>query len=151
EAVQYVCARAEPNAQLRGEASIVVEHYVKLCGREDIKVTSLSKPNDGCEPGRACYQILQVGRTHFENQAIFAELHGKRPPDAVVRARGVNVAEIYGPSEAGRQVAIRTAGEALRLGELARAFGNASKEPMLVSVQSSARDVDVRGSYRIAA
>lgn len=135
EAVQYVCARAEPGAQLRSEAPVVVAHYASLCGRGDLKVTTISRPADACEPGRPCYHILQSGRVYFETRDLVEQLHAQRPPDAVVRARGVGVAEIYGPTRAGPQMAIRTAGEAVRLGALARAFGNEAKGPA-VAVES---------------
>jgi hypothetical protein len=126
EAIQYVCARAEKNAQVRAEPEVAVAHYMKLCGRDDIKVTTMSRPGDHCEAGRACYHILQEGRMYFETRATFAELHARRPPDAIVRAGGVRVAEIYGPGALdGLALAISTPGDAQRLGALARAFGNA--------------------------
>lgn len=151
EAVQYVCARAEPDAQLRGDANEAVAHYVKMCGRPDIKVTTLSKPEDRCEAGRSCYQILQVGRSFFETQELFASLHASRPPDAVVRARGVNVAEIYGPTPTDGQVAaIHTAGEAIKLGALARVFGNIPRGGMVAAVPSVPKDERER-PYRVAA
>ena len=163
EAVQYVCARAEENAQLRNDAPEAVAHYVKMCGRADIKVTTLSKPGDQCEPGRACYQILQVGRTFYETANLFASLHSARPPDAIVRARGVNVAEIYGPmvgvpslpeqpGERSVAASILTAGEAVRLGALARVFGNTPKGEMVSKLPDlqPARP-EHTGPHRIAA
>ncbi len=162
--MQYVCARAEQNAQLRNDAPEAVAFYVNMCGRTDIKVTTLSKPDDGCEPGRPCYQILQVGRTFYETKGLFASLHDARPPDAVVRARGVNVAEVYGPTvgvppppaepgERTQSASILTAGEAIRLGALARAFGNVPKGEMVASQQSGPKPTrpERDGPHRVAA
>jgi hypothetical protein len=151
EAVQYVCARAEKGAQLRSDAVIAVGHYVDLCGRDDIKVTTLSRPQDACAPGRPCYQILQVGRTYYETKKLMDGLHATRPPDAVVTARGVNVAEIYGPEmPVVTQLAIHTAGEAQRLGALARAFGNAPRGTT-VAFESRVEPLSNRRPYRVAA
>jgi hypothetical protein len=142
EAVQYVCARAEQGAQLRSDANVVAQHYVDRCNRPDIKVTTLSKPQDACEPGRPCYQILQVARTFFETQGLFQRLYSERPPDAVVRVQGVNVAEVYAPTPASTPTAtaaIRTAGDALRLGAIARAFGNHGTGEVVASALPTAQ------------
>lgn len=121
EAIQYVCARAEHNAQLRTDGNMVAEYYVKAsCNRPDIKVSTLSKPEDRCEPGRACYEILQVGRTYIESRSLFTGLYAERNPNAVVRVHDVNVAEIYGPPNT---VPLAPA----TMTELAQRFGNVDK------------------------
>ena len=98
EAVQYACSRAEINAQFRSDAHVVVQHYVDtLYHRPNILGDHLSEPTSGCQKGRACYQFVQIGRTYFETRKLFDDLHAKRPPDAVVRVAGVDVAEVYGP------------------------------------------------------
>ena len=81
--------------------------------------------SSSCQPGRAFYHLLQVGRTYFETRDLFSELHARREPDAVVKVDGINVAEVYGPEDRWRSparvgVAIQTAGEAAEAGVLER-------------------------------
>jgi hypothetical protein len=101
EAVEWVCDHAPvEGAQLRADPDAAAALYGAECRRAPLEVTGLADTYPPCRPGRACYQILQLSRTDFGTLKLFETLHASGPPNAVVRVRGIDVAEIYGPERA---------------------------------------------------
>ena len=154
EAVQYICARAEPNAQLRAEPIAAVKYYLESCARPDILATTMSKPTDVCAPERPCYHLLQEGRFAWQVQPTAATLHAARPPDAIVVASDVQVAEVYGPAQKPGDGSTSTPVDAVRLAPFARVI-DAARAPRpnvagaLADAPWSGRGTDSRPGARV--
>jgi 4-amino-4-deoxy-L-arabinose transferase-like glycosyltransferase len=93
EAVKYVAAHAEPNAELSTEIDWPARLYAEGAERTDL-VQTLVRRERTCRSGRVCYVIVQVGRLYFLNQDAVANL-SRRTPWHVERIRGRDVVKVY--------------------------------------------------------
>jgi 4-amino-4-deoxy-L-arabinose transferase-like glycosyltransferase len=93
EAVRYVAAHAEPNAELSTEIDWPAQLYAEMADRTDL-VQTLVRRGRACRSGRICYVIVQVGRLYFLNQDAVTGL-SRRVPWHVERIRGRDVVKVY--------------------------------------------------------
>jgi len=93
EAVQYVAAHAEPNAELSTEIDWPAKLYSGWAGRDDLLQT-LNRRGRACRAGRVCYVVVQTGRWYFLNQDAVANL-AKKTPWHVEQIRGRDVVKVY--------------------------------------------------------
>ncbi|HEY4769753.1 MAG TPA: glycosyltransferase family 39 protein [Myxococcales bacterium] len=93
EAVDYVAAHAEPDAELSTEIDWPAQLYAKASGRPDLAQT-LVRRGRTCRSGRVCYVVVQMGRLYFLNQDAVANL-SRRIPWHVERIRGREVVKVY--------------------------------------------------------
>ncbi len=93
EAVQYVSAHAEPNAELSTEIDWPAKLYAGWAGRDDLLQT-LDRRGRACRAGRVCYVVVQTGRWYFLNQDAVANL-SKKTPWHVEQIRGHDVVKVY--------------------------------------------------------
>ena len=93
EAVRYVAARAERNAELSTEIDWPAHLYADEAGRSDLRQTLVRK-GQACHSGRVCYVITQIGRQYFVNEEALANL-SRRIPWHVERILGREVVRVY--------------------------------------------------------
>jgi 4-amino-4-deoxy-L-arabinose transferase-like glycosyltransferase len=93
EAVRYVAAHAEPNAELSTEIDWPAQLYAEMADRTDL-VQTLVRRGRACRSGRICYVIVQAGRLYFLNQDAVTGL-SHRVPWHVERIRGRDVVKVY--------------------------------------------------------
>lgn len=93
EAVRYVFAHAEPNAELSTEIDWPARLYSHAAGRDDLLQT-LVRRGQTCRAGRICYVVVQTGRLYFLNQDAVANL-ARREPWHVEKVRGEEVVKVY--------------------------------------------------------
>jgi Dolichyl-phosphate-mannose-protein mannosyltransferase len=93
EAIEYVAAHAEPNAEVSTEIDWPSRLYAERAGRHDLEHT-LDRRGRGCRLGRVCYVVVQTGRLYFLNQEAVANL-ARRTPWHVERIRGEDVVKVY--------------------------------------------------------
>jgi hypothetical protein len=93
EAVRYVAANAEPDAELSTEIDWPAQLYAGMAGRPDLLQT-LVRRGRTCRSGRVCYVIVQVGRLYFLNQDAVANL-SRRAPWHVESIGGREVVKVY--------------------------------------------------------
>jgi len=93
EAVGYVAAHAEPDAELSTEIDWPAQLYAQAAERPDLAQT-LVRRGRTCRSGRVCYVVVQVGRLYFLNQDAVANL-SRRTPWHVERIRGREVVKVY--------------------------------------------------------
>jgi 4-amino-4-deoxy-L-arabinose transferase-like glycosyltransferase len=93
EAVQYVAAHAEPNAELSTEIDWPAALYSKAAGRDDLLQT-LVRRGRTCRSGHVCYVVVQVGRLYFLNQEAVVNL-SRRTPWHVETVAGREVVKVY--------------------------------------------------------
>jgi Dolichyl-phosphate-mannose-protein mannosyltransferase len=93
EAVQYVAAHAERDAELSTEIDWPAQLYSELAGRPDLHQT-LVRRGRTCRSGRICYVVVQAGRWYFLNQDAVANL-AKRTPWHVESIEGREVVKVY--------------------------------------------------------
>ena len=93
EAVQYVAAHAEPNAELSTEIDWPAKLYSELAGRSDLTQT-LVRRGRTCRAGKVCYVVVQAGRLYFLNQDAVGFL-AARQPWHVEQIRGQDVVKVY--------------------------------------------------------
>jgi 4-amino-4-deoxy-L-arabinose transferase-like glycosyltransferase len=93
EAVNYVAAHAEPNAELSTEIDWPAKLYAESAARPDL-VQTLVRRGRACRSGGVCYVVVQVGRLYFLNRDAVANL-SRRTPWHVERIRGRDVVKVY--------------------------------------------------------
>ncbi|HEY2028078.1 MAG TPA: glycosyltransferase family 39 protein [Myxococcales bacterium] len=93
EAVQYVAAHAEPDAELSTEIDWPAQLYSEMAGRPDLKQT-LVRRGRTCRSGRICYVVVQAGRWYFLNQDAVQHL-AERTPWHVESIEGREVVKVY--------------------------------------------------------
>jgi hypothetical protein len=93
EAMQYLAAHAEPNAEVSTEIDWTASYYAERFGRHDLTF-SMVRPGEACRQNRPCYVVIQVGRLYEANQKALDWL-SRRPPWYSVRLRDVDVVKIY--------------------------------------------------------
>jgi 4-amino-4-deoxy-L-arabinose transferase-like glycosyltransferase len=93
EAVRYVFARAEPNAELSTEIDWPARLYSHAAGRDDLLQT-LVRRGQTCRSGRVCYVVVQTGRLYFVNQDAVVNL-ARREPWHVEKVNGDEVVKVY--------------------------------------------------------
>ena len=93
EAVEYVAAHAEPEAELSTEIDWPARLYAERAGRSDLLQT-LVRRGRTCRSGRICYVVVQTGRLYFLNQDAVDNL-SRRVPWHVERIRGQEVVKVY--------------------------------------------------------
>jgi len=93
EAVQYVAAHAEPEAELSTEIDWPAQLYSEMAGRPDLKQT-LVRRGRTCRSGRICYVVVQAGRWYFLNQDAVQHL-AQRTPWHVESIEGREVVKVY--------------------------------------------------------
>ena len=93
EAVRYVAAHAEPDAELSTEIDWPAQLYAEMAGRPDLAQT-LVRRGHACRSGRVCYVVVQVGRLYFLNRDAVTSL-SRRVPWHVESIRGREVVKVY--------------------------------------------------------
>src|SRR2546423_4257166 len=93
EAVQYVAAHAERDAELSTEIDWPARLYTDATGRNDLRL-SLVRRGQACHSGRICYVVVQVGRLYFLNQDAVTNL-SRRVPWHVERVLDHDVVKVY--------------------------------------------------------
>lgn len=100
EAVNTIARVAEPGAVIASDASTVVDEYLQIAGRTDIRSLSLSHDRLP-PPTRETWVIAQDGHTYFENAAILDVLK-QQSPARVWRVDGVVSVRLYETSAGSR-------------------------------------------------
>jgi 4-amino-4-deoxy-L-arabinose transferase-like glycosyltransferase len=93
EAVAWVAAHAEPEAEVASEVDWTVRLYAARDGRPEL-VSSPILPGRGCRMGRPCYVLVQPGRIYRHNQAAIERL-ARAPPAHVELVRGEEAVRVY--------------------------------------------------------
>ncbi len=93
EALAYLAAHAEPNAELSTEIDLPAKFYAEQFGRKDFLQT-LVRRGESCRQGRVCYVIVQTGRLYFLNQDALQNLSGRQPWHTV-SVRDHQVIKVY--------------------------------------------------------
>jgi hypothetical protein len=93
EAVQYVAAHAEPDAELSTEIDWPAKLYAEWAGRPDLQQT-LVRRGRTCRSGHVCYVVVQTGRLYFLNRDAVANL-SRRTPWHVESIGGREVVKVY--------------------------------------------------------
>jgi len=93
EAVQYVAAHAERDAELSTEIDWPARLYTGATGRNDLRL-SLVRRGQACHTGRICYVVVQAGRLYFLNQDAVANL-SRRVPWHVERVLDHEAVKVY--------------------------------------------------------
>ncbi|HYS11430.1 MAG TPA: glycosyltransferase family 39 protein [Myxococcales bacterium] len=93
EAVQYVAAHAEPDAELSTEIDWPAKLYAEKAGRQDLQQT-LVRRGRTCRSGHVCYVVVQTGRLYFLNRDAVANL-SRRTPWHVESIGGREVVRVY--------------------------------------------------------
>jgi hypothetical protein len=93
EAIAYIAAHAEANAELSTEIDLSAKYYSDRFGRPDLYPT-LVRRGEACREGRICYVVVQTGRYYFLNEDAVAFL-SEREPWYVERIRGLDVVKVY--------------------------------------------------------
>jgi len=86
EAVQYVAAHAEPNAELSTEIDWPAKLYSELAGRRDLLQT-LVRRGRTCRSGKICYVVVQAGRLYFLNQDAVSHRPRNRAHHAIAATK----------------------------------------------------------------
>jgi hypothetical protein len=71
ESIKYIAETAPPGARMASEIPGVVEYYLELYNRPDIKSEIMSQPSFSLSEGSPDFVLLQRGRFYFENQENF--------------------------------------------------------------------------------
>lgn len=96
EAIQKICKDAPEGAAIAGEAKVVFEHYLRHCGRQDLRFLSLEDlPGERQALRRPVYVVVQDGRTYFENIKVVenVETHSQAATD--IEIGGARAARLY--------------------------------------------------------
>src|SRR5436305_8142969 len=78
EAVEYVAAHAEPDAELSTELDWPAQLYAEAADRPGLTQTPVRR-GQTCRSGRICYVVVQSGRLYFLNQDAVANLSRRMP------------------------------------------------------------------------
>ena len=93
EAMAYIAAHAEPNAELSTEIDWVARYYAERFGRPDL-AQSLVRRGESCRGGQTCYVVVQTGRYYFINKEAVDNLQ-RLEPWHVETIRGREVVRVY--------------------------------------------------------
>jgi 4-amino-4-deoxy-L-arabinose transferase-like glycosyltransferase len=100
EAVAWIAAHAEPNAEVATETLWLVDYYARLAGRSDLAVEPITRAS-ACRAGGPCYVMVQPGRLYGHNREALERLV---PTESIhgVEVAGHSAVRIYrkGPMEA---------------------------------------------------
>jgi hypothetical protein len=94
ESVAAIAAVAEPTAVIATDAPVVAAHYVRLDGRPDIEVRSLSESGMSSGPHQG-WVIVQDEHRSFENELIVEQLRARAKPWAEFRMAEVVAAQVF--------------------------------------------------------
>lgn len=94
EAVAAIAREALPGAVIVSDASAVVEHYLEVYGRPDVRSRSLSA--HGLPVGaRDVWVLVQDEHVYFENEAVIEHLRRASVPWREIRARGALALQVF--------------------------------------------------------
>lgn len=94
ETVRSIAAVAAPGAVVMSDATGVVDQYLRLAGRSDVRSLSLS--HDRLPPApTGIWMIVQDAHVYFENQGVIEQVRRRLRPSFEIRAAGVIAAQAY--------------------------------------------------------
>lgn len=96
EAVQQICNEAPAGSLVAGEAPVVFQHYLRRCGREDLRFVRLSElPRERPDLPRPAYLVVQDGRKYFENIEVIERVEAHPHAARTIEIAGVSAARLY--------------------------------------------------------
>jgi hypothetical protein len=95
ESVRYIAENAEPGARVASEIPGVVQYYLELYNRPDIRSEILSQPSFNLSEGRPDFVLLQRGRVYFENRENFKLIESNFPVVQASTYEGAPAAQVF--------------------------------------------------------
>jgi 4-amino-4-deoxy-L-arabinose transferase-like glycosyltransferase len=95
ESIKYVAETAPQGAALASEIPGVVQYYLELYNRPDIRSEIISHPKFNLVEDPPDYILLQHGRLYFENREVFRLVENSFSPEQASSYLGADASRVY--------------------------------------------------------
>lgn len=95
DALSQIGSRAQANARVASESTLLASYYANRVGRSDLICISLSDPEGVSQLAAGDFVIVARGRRYFSNDALITSLKNAAQPDFKINLGSVPSADIF--------------------------------------------------------